>query len=77
MGLCVFLLRHNPGGEVVKDRAKEAHDSLLDFFVSRKVISSNKVALFYSLFDLKSQSKHLKRNYKIMFTHNSGSSSIL
>ena len=29
-----FLLRNNPGGQVVKERAKEAHDSLLDFLVS-------------------------------------------
>ena len=29
-----FLLQNNPGGQTVKERAKEAHDSLLDFLVS-------------------------------------------
>eukprot|EP00210_Caulerpa_lentillifera_P009539 g9097.t1 len=29
--LCWFLLSRNPGGKVVKDRAKEAHDIILDF----------------------------------------------
>lgn len=37
--LCWFLLSRNPGGKVVKDRAKEAHDIILDFLVNHLTLN--------------------------------------